>query len=184
MTCNITVIIIRISSSRMTCLTTGFFVGHLSTWFLPPLQLVFGLIIHKRSVSISTQNHLSTMTSKFPAAITDCQMETFNLSSDHGLQLKSPSLRDDSADFHYEHFVVQICLVVHHFSHSPNFERQSRVSDITFSNAHDTEVTKSTENYSIAHKINDHTQQALFCVFYICGLFKRRRRAASNSNST
>ena len=112
----------------------------------------------------SSQNHLSTMTSKFLVAITDCQMETLDLRLDHGLQLTSSSLTDDSEDFHCEHFAVQICLVVHHLLHTPNFERQSRVSGITF-RTHMHGSHKVHGELFDRYKTNDHTQQVLFCVF-------------------
>ena len=58
------------------------------------------------------------MTSKFPAAITDCQMETFDLPIGHGQQLTSSSRTDDSGDFHCDFptrgvptpFCVYICV--------------------------------------------------------------------------
>ena len=161
-TCNITVII-SISSSRMTCsITISWVVSR--NGFLAPLQLVFGLIIQKTWVSISMQNHLSAMTSKFPAAITDCQKETFDLPLDHGQQLTSSSHTDDSEDFHCEHFAVQNHLVVYRLSHTPNFEKQSRLSGITSR----THMHGSHEVYGELldrYKANDHFKLDLFCIF-------------------
>ena len=125
------------------------------------------------------------MTSKFPIAITDCQKETFDLSPDHGQELTSSSLTDDSEDFHFEHFALQIYLVGHHLSHTPNFERQSRVSGKTFrAHMHGShKVHGSLQNqrpYLASSFLRFHSQTrgvpTPFCVC-ICGHQRRRRKS-------
>ena len=166
----------------MTCLTTVF-MGHLSTWVCCTLAARFRPH-HSQDVSLHFFAESSLdRDSKFPAAITDCQMETFNLPPDHGQQLKSSSLTDDSEDFHCEHFAVQIHFVVFHLLHTPNFERQSRVSGITFRThmhgSHTENCLIATKPTTIPSKFSSAFSSLLFCV-YICG-HQRRRRAASNS---
>ena len=123
------------------------------------------------------------MTSKFAAAIPDCQMETFDFPPDHGQH------RTFCA-----HFAVQIHLVVHHSSHTPNFERQSRVGGRSF-RTHMHGSHRVHGELIDRYKTNDHTQPALFCVFtpgldesqlfcvYICGHQCRRRTAQTDRAS-
>ena len=85
--------------------------------------------------------------------------KTFGLPPDHGQRLTSSSLTDDSEDFHCEHFAVQIHLVGHHLSHTPNFERQSRVSGITF-RTHMHGSHKVHGELFDRYETNDHTKQA------------------------
>ena len=117
------------------------------------------------------------MTSKFPAAITDCQIKTFDFLPDHGQHRTSCA-----------HFAVQIHLVVHHFSHTPNFERRSRVSGTT-SRTHMHGSHRVHGELIDRYKTNGHNQPALFCDFtpglhgsqlfcvYISGHQWRRRTA-------
>ena len=123
------------------------------------------------------------MTSKFPAAIPDCQMESIDFPPDHGQH------RTFCA-----HFAVQIHLVVHHLSHTPNFKRQSRVGGRTF-RTHTHGSHRVHGELIDRYKINDHTQPAFLCVFtsglaesqlfcvYICGHQCRRRTAQTDRAS-
>ena len=148
----------------MTCPTTGF-MGHLSTWVSCTLAARFRTH-HSQDVSLhlhaesSLDHDLQVSGSHYLPTV---KKETFDLPPDHG-HLKSSSLTDDSEDFHCEHFAVQIHLVIHHLSHTPNIERQSRVSGITF-RTHMHGSHKVHGELFDRYETNDHTTQALFCVF-------------------
>ena len=98
--------------------------------FSSPLQLVFRTH-HSPDVSLHLYAE-SSLDHDLQVSGSHHRLSKGNLHlpPDHGQQLTSSSLTDDSEDFHCDHFAVQNHLVVHRLSHTPNFERQSRVSGI------------------------------------------------------
>ena len=173
----------------MTCPTTVF-MGHETCQVsqhgaLTPLQLAFETQ-HSQDVSL----HLCAESSL------DHDLQVSG--SHHRLSkgnLRSPTrswtaadvfFPHDSEDFHCEHFAVQIHLVGHHFSHTPNFEKQKSCEWQNFSDTHahgshkvHGQLIDRYEPTTIPSKLSSAFSSLLFCV-YICG-HQRRRRTASNS---